>query len=123
MTTIPDVLLLLRFAVGYPCMGVAGFLLGVIAFGRMRSCPERRRLYQALTSTAWSLGWTGALGMLGVVQYGKFFTPLPLPMAAVSMLFSIGVVWLGLSLAVLAAVVLVEEYQRAAALRGRRGVQ
>lgn len=123
MTTIPDLFLILRFAVGYPCMAVAGCVLGMIAFGRMRTCPERRRLYQALTSAAFALSWTGAFGMLGVVQYGKFFTPLPMPMATVSMLFSIGIVWLGLSLAGLAAVVLVEEYQRARSLGGRRGLQ
>lgn len=123
MTTVPDLFLMLRFAVGYPCIAVAGFVLGTIAFGRMRTCPERRRLYQALTSAAFALSWIGAFGMLGVVQYGRFFRPLPMPMATVSLLFSGGIVWLGLSLAGLAAVVLVDEYQRARALGGHRGVQ
>lgn len=111
----PDVLLFLRCAIGYPSMMVGGFILGVIAYERMRKMIGRRRIYQALTSTSFALAWVGSTGMIGVVQYGKFFTPLPVPMAAVSMLFSCGIVWLGLSMASLAVLVLIEEFVSARA--------
>lgn len=110
MTTIPDLLLMLRFAVGYPSMAVGGFLLGIIAYGRMRHMSGRKNLYRALTSAAFALAWTGLFGMIGVIQYGRFFAPLPVPMATVSMLFSCGIIWLGISMASLTVLVLVEEY-------------
>lgn len=117
--TIPDMLLFLRFTIGYPSITVAGFILGIVALGRLRTMTnDRRRLYRPLVSTAFGLCWTGLWGVLGVWQYGKFTVALPFPMAVVSTAFSIGVLWIALSLVALAAIVLIEEYQHNSALRG-----
>lgn len=114
-----DFLLLLRFTIGYPAMTVAGFVLGTIALGRLRCMTNgRRRLYRALVSVAFGLCWSGAWGVLGVWQYGKFTLPLPFPMAVVSAAFSIGVLWISSSMTWLAVVVLLEEYQHVTALKG-----
>lgn len=109
---ISDVLLFLRFAVGYPSMAVAGFVLGIVALGRLRKMTNgRRRLYRPLVSAAFGLCWSGSWGILGVWQYGRFTVALPFPMAVVSTAFSIGVLWIALSLVTLAGVVLIEEFQ------------
>lgn len=123
MTSIPDVLLMLRFAVGYPSMAVGGFLLGIIAYGRMRHMSGRRNVYRALTSAAFALAWTGLFGMVGVIQYGKFFTPLPLPMATVSMMFSCGIIWVGISMASLTVIVLVEEFAQTRSKHARGNIR
>lgn len=116
-----DFLLLLRFTIGYPAMAVAGFVLGAIALGRLRCMTNgRRRLYRPLVSVAFGLCWAGAWGVLGVWQYGKFTVPLPFPMAVVSAAFSLGVLWISLSMAWLAVIVLLEEYQHSSALNGDR---
>ena len=117
-TGMSDFLLLLRFTVGYPAMTVAGFVLGVIALGRLRLMTNgRRRLYRPLVSVAFGLCWIGVWGVLGVWQYGKFTIPLPFPMVVVSVAFSIGILWIALSLVVLASIVLVEEFQRARTIK------
>lgn len=114
-----DFLLLLRFTVGYPAMSVAGFVLGTVALGRLRYMTNgRRRLYRPLVATAFGLCWCGSWGVLGVWQYGKFTTPLPFPLTVVQTAFSLGILWIGLSLVALAAIVLIEEYQHNSALRG-----
>lgn len=116
---ISDVLLFLRFAIGYPSMAVAGFVLGSVALGRLREMTNgRRRLYRLLVSVAFGLCWTGLWGVLGVWQYGRFTVALPFPMAVVSTAFSIGVLWIGVSLVTLASVVLIEEIQHTRALEG-----
>lgn len=110
--TLSEMLLFLRFAIGYPTVVVAGFVLGTVAFGRLRSMTNgKRRLYRPLVSVAFGLCWTGAWGVMGVWQYGTFTVPLPFPMSVVSAAFSIGVLWIGLSLAALAIVVLISEFQ------------
>lgn len=115
-------LLLLRFTLGYPVIAVAGFVLGTIALGRLRSMTNgRRRLYRPLVSVAFGLCWLGLCGVLGVWQYGTFTVPLPFPMAVVKTGFSIGVLWIAGSLATLVVVVMLEEFQRAGALGGSRG--
>lgn len=117
--SLPDFLLLLRFTIGYPAMAVAGFVLGTIALGRLRMMTNgRRRLYRALVSVAFGLCWSGSWGVLGVWQYGKFTIPLPFPIAVVSVAFSLGVLWISLSMAWLAVVVLLEEFQHTGALGG-----
>lgn len=114
-----DFLLLLRFTLGYPAIAVAGFVLGTIALGRLRSMRDgRRRLYRPLVMIAFGLCWSGAWGVLGVWQYGKFTIPLPFPMAVVSAAFSVGVLWIALSLVSLAVVVMLEEFQHTVALNG-----
>lgn len=113
-----DFLLLLRFTIGYPAMTVAGFILGTIALGRLRSMPDGRlRLYRLLVSVAFGLCWSGAWGVLGVWQYRKFLLPLPFPMPTVQIAFSIGILWIGFSLVALAVVVLLEEFQHASVLK------
>ena len=114
-----DFLLLLRFTVGYPAMTVAGFILGTIALGRLRSMTDGRlRLYRLLVSVAFGLCWSGAWGVLGVWQYGKFLLPLPFPLTTVQIAFSIGILWIGISLVALAVVVLLEEFQHVSAFQG-----
>lgn len=107
-----EMLLFLRFAIGYPTMAVAGFVLGTVALGRLRTMTNgKRRLYRPLVSVAFGLFWAGAWGVMGVWQYGTFTVPLLFPMPVVSAAFSIGILWIGLSLAALAIVVLIEEFQ------------
>lgn len=115
-----DTLLLLRFVFGWPAMAVSGFVLGAIAFGRLRAMTNgRRRLYRPLVAVAFGLCWMGCWGVLGVWQYGKFLPlfPVVLPVSAA---FSAGVIWTGLSLVALAGVVILEEYQHSGALNGNR---
>lgn len=112
--TFSDTLLFLRFAIGYPAMAVAGFILGTIAWGRLRIMTSgKRRLYRPLVSVAFGLCWTGAWGVMGIWQYGTFTVPLLFPMPVVSVAFSIGILWISLSLAALAIIVLIEEFQHA----------
>ena len=119
--TLSDLLLLLRFTVGWPAVAVSGFVLGTIALGRLRSMTNgRRRLYRPLVAVAFGLCWLGSWGVLGVWQYGNFLVPLPVPLTVVSTAFSLGVLWTGLSLVSLAMVVLIEEFQRVGALGGNR---
>lgn len=121
MTT-SEMLLFLRFTVGWPSVAVAGFVLGTVALGRLRSMRNgRRRLYRPLTAVAFGLCWLGSWGVLGVWQYGNFLVPLPVPLTVVSTAFSVGVLWTGLSLVSLAVVVLIEEFQHVGALGGDRG--
>lgn len=120
MTT-SELLLLLRFTVGWPAVAVSGFVLGTVALGRLRSMTNgRRRLYRPLVAVAFGLCWMGSWGVLGVWQYGKFLLPLPVPLQLVSMAFSVGVIWTGLSLVSLAVVVMLEEFQHTGVLRGNR---
>lgn len=117
--TISDMMLLLRFTIGYPSMAVAGLILGIVALGRLRTMTDnRRRLYRPLASVAFGLGWTGVWGVLGVWQYGRFTVALPFPMAVVQTAFSIGILWIALSLVTLASVVLMEEFQHMSASEG-----
>lgn len=117
--TISDMLLFFRFTIGYPSMAVAGFILGIVALGRLRKMTNgRRRLYRPLVSAAFGLCWAGSWGILGVWQYGRFTVALPFPMAVVSTAFSIGVLWIALSLVTLAGVVLIEEFQHTRVLEG-----
>lgn len=110
--TISDTMLFLRFTFGWPAVAVSGFVLGVVAMGRLRSMRNGRRgLYRPLTAVAFGLCWTGSWGVLGVWQYGNFVLPLPVPLSVVSTAFSLGVIWIGLSLIALAAIVLAEEFQ------------
>lgn len=119
--TLSDTLLLLRFTLGWPAVAVSGFVLGTIALGRLRSMTSgKRRLYRPLVAVAFGLCWMGSWGVLGVWQYGDFLVPLPVPMILVSMAFSAGVVWTGLSLMALAVVVILEEYQHTTNLGGNR---
>ena len=118
MTT-SEMLLLLRFTVGWPAVAVSGFVLGTVALGRLRSMTNgRRRLYRPLVAVAFGLCWMGSWGVLGVWQYGDFLLPLPVPLQLVSMAFSAGVVWTGLSLVSLAVVVMIEEFAHAGVLGG-----
>jgi hypothetical protein len=110
--TLSEALLFLRFTLGWPAVAVSGFVLGTVALGRLRSMTNgRRRLYRPLVSVAFGLCWTGSWGVLGVWQFSDFLLPLPVPLAVVSASFSLGVVWIGLSLMALAAVVLLEEFR------------
>lgn len=119
--TLSDTLLLLRFVVGWPSVAMAGFVLGTIALGRLRTMTNgKRRLYRPLVAVAFGLCWMGSWGVLGVWQYGGFLFPLPVPLPMVSMAFSAGVVWTGLSLVALAIVVLLEEYQHTSNFGGNR---
>lgn len=118
--TVSEMLLLSRFIVGWPALAVAGFVLGTVALGRLRSMTNgRRRMYRTLVAVAFGLCWMGAWGVLGVWQYGKFLVPLLVPLQAVSIAFSLGVVWTGLSLLSLAVVVMIEEFERTAMLGGK----
>lgn len=119
--TLSETLLLLRFTVGWPAVAVAGFVLGTVALGRLRSMTNgRRRLYRPLVAVAFGLCWMGSWGVLGVWQYGDFLVPLPVPLSVVSMAFSAGVIWTGLSLVSLAVIVMIEEFQHSGALNGNR---
>lgn len=110
-----EMLLFLRFAIGYPTMAVAGFVLGTVALGRLRTMKDgKRRLYRPLVSVAFGMCWTGAWGVMGVWQYGTFTVPFLFPMSVVSAAFSVGILWIGFSLAALAIVVLIEEFQHSA---------
>lgn len=117
--TLSEQLLLLRFMVGWPAVAVAGFVLGTIALGRLRMMTNgKRRLYRPLVAVAFGLCWMGSCGLLGVWQYGDFLAPLPVPRSVVSMAFSAGVVWTGLSLVSLAVVVLLDESRHMSNLKG-----
>ena len=120
MTT-SEMLLFLRFTVGWPAVAVAGFVLGTVALGRLRCMTNgRRRLYRPLVAVAFGLCWMGSWGVLGVWQYGDFVVPLPIPLSVVSMAFSAGVIWTGLSLVSLAVVVMIEEFQHTGVFRGNQ---
>lgn len=119
--TLSEMLLLLRFTVGWPAVAVSGFVLGTVALGRLRCMTNgRRRLYRPLVAVAFGLCWMGSWGVLGVWQYGDFLLPLPIPLTIVSMAFSTGVIWTGLSLVSLAVVVMIEEFQHTGVLGGNR---
>lgn len=105
MKELAAILVRLRY-VAYPVVMVCGFGLAIVAFGRMRQyCNGRRAMYRALVSIAFSLAW------LGVVSYQTASTPPP----AVSIVYSVIVIWLAASLLWLAVVVVREE------LRGQVG--
>lgn len=93
--------------VAYPVLIVCGFGLALVALGRAaRYTNGRRRQYRALASIALSLAWIGASGWAGVLSYASR-SGLP---PAVSVAFSVGVLWLAGSLLWMAVIVVREEW-------------
>lgn len=102
----------IRFMVAYPALVGFGFILGLLALGRMRTMTDgRRTLYRALASTAFSLAWAGVWGVLGVWQYGIVTDQaLQVSRSAVSLGFTSAVLWIAGSLGAVAWCVLREEF-------------
>lgn len=110
LDVLADMLLRLRFVVGYSTIIVAGMILAVIVVARLRRMKDRRRrLYRGLLALCCGLVWTGVAGQLGIWQYGEIMQALAVRRELVSVLFSIGVLWVALALGWIAIVVVREE--------------
>jgi hypothetical protein len=105
MNELVAILVRLRY-VAYPVVMVCGSGLAIVAYNRMRqyySC--RKTMYRALVSISLSLALLGLVGWLGVVSYESASVPPP----AISVAYSMIVIWLAGSLLWLAVVVMREE--------------
>jgi len=109
METIADILLRMRI-MAYPFISVCGFLLGTIALGRRQYMHGgRRQLYAALASIAFSLAWLGLWGVAGVIQYGTVIRGFGWSLALISSMWSIGIIWLSVSISIVAIQLIYEE--------------
>jgi hypothetical protein len=102
----------MRFMVAYPALVGFGFILGLLALGRLRTMTNgRRALYQALASAAFALAWAGVWGVLGVWQYGLVTDEaLHVSRSVVSLGFTSAVLWIAVSLGAITLCVLREEF-------------
>lgn len=102
----------MRFMVAYPAMVGFGFILGILALGRLRTMTNgRRALYWALASAAFALAWAGVWGVLGVWQYGVVTDhALQVSRSVVSLGFTSAVLWITGSLGAITWCVLREEF-------------
>lgn len=103
----------LRFMVAYPAMTGFGFILGLVALGRLRTMTNgRRTIYKALVSTCFSLSWAGVWGLLGIWQYGLVTdAALQISRSVVSIGFTTAVLWLAVSLGAVTCCVMREEFR------------
>lgn len=87
--------------VAYPSLVGFGFILGLIALGRIRMLTNGRRvLYRSLASACFAMSWAGVWGLLGIWQYGLVTDEaLPVSRSMVSLGFSSAMMWLAVSLA------------------------
>lgn len=103
----------LRFMVAYPALTGFGFILGLVALGRLRTMTNgRRAIYKALVSTSFSLAWAGVWGLLGIWQYGLVTDQaLNVSRNIVSLGFTSAMIWLAVSLGAVTWCVMREEFR------------
>lgn len=112
LADLASLFLRIRFMIAYPSLVGFGFILGLIALGRLRVMTDNRRaLYKALMSTAFALCYAGIWGVLGIWQYGLVTdNALNWSRSAVSLGFSSAVIWIALSLGATTWCVVKEEF-------------